>query len=88
MLFYGTNAAALEAGRSLAAHPELGLSLAGYIDDELPAGTPLNGARVLGSTADLARVVSEVRPDRIVVGVAERPAACHFGIAGSAVPRH
>ena len=72
VLFYGTNAAALEAGRSLAAHPELGLSLAGYIDDDRPAGTPLNGARVLGSTAELARVVSEVRPDRIVVGVTDR----------------
>jgi lipopolysaccharide/colanic/teichoic acid biosynthesis glycosyltransferase len=72
VLFFGANAAALEAGRSLAAHPELGLSLAGYIDDDRPAGTPLNGASVLGSTADLARVVSEVRPDRIVVGVSER----------------
>jgi lipopolysaccharide/colanic/teichoic acid biosynthesis glycosyltransferase len=71
VLFYGTNAAALEAGRSLAEHPELGLSLAGYIDDDRPVGTPLNGARVLGSTADLARVVSEVSPDRIVVGVTE-----------------
>jgi lipopolysaccharide/colanic/teichoic acid biosynthesis glycosyltransferase len=72
VLFYGTNAAALEAGGSLAAHPELGLSLAGYIDDERPAGTPLNGARVLGSSAELARVVSEVHPDRIVLGLAER----------------
>lgn len=72
VLFYGASAAALEAGRSLAAHPELGLSLAGYIDDDRPAGTPLDGARVLGSTAQLARVVSEVSPDRIVVGVRER----------------
>src|SRR5580658_3522131 len=72
VLFYGTNPAALETGSSLAAHPELGLSTAGYIDDERPAGTPLNGARVLGSTAELARVVSEVRPDRIVIGVSER----------------
>jgi lipopolysaccharide/colanic/teichoic acid biosynthesis glycosyltransferase len=72
VLFFGANAAALEAGRSLAAHPELGLSLAGYIDDDRPAGTPLNGASVLGATVDLARVVSEVHPDRIVVGVSER----------------
>jgi lipopolysaccharide/colanic/teichoic acid biosynthesis glycosyltransferase len=72
VLFYGTNAAALEAGSSLAAHPELGLTLAGYIDDERPLGTPLNGTRVLGSTAELARVVSEVRPDRIVLGLTER----------------
>ena len=72
VLFYGTNPAALEAGSSLAAHPELGLALAGYIDDDRPAGTPLNGAQVLGSTVDLSRVVSEVHPDRIVVAVAER----------------
>lgn len=72
VLFYGTNAAAMEAGRSLAAHPELGFSVAGYIDDDLPAGTPLNGTLVLGPSADLARVVSEIRPDRIVVGVDER----------------
>jgi len=72
VLFYGTNAAILEAGRSLAAHPELGLSTVGYIDDGLEAGALLDGARVLGSTADLERVVSEVHPDRIVVGVAER----------------
>jgi lipopolysaccharide/colanic/teichoic acid biosynthesis glycosyltransferase len=72
VLFYGTNAAALEVGRSLAAHPELGLALAGFIDDDRPAGTQLAGARILGSTADMARVVSEVRPNRIVVGVTER----------------
>jgi len=78
VLFYGTNAAALEAGSSLASHPELGLSTAGYIDDGLPAGTLLNGAPVLGSTAELARVVSDVRPDRIVVGVAERRSRLPF----------
>jgi lipopolysaccharide/colanic/teichoic acid biosynthesis glycosyltransferase len=72
VLFYGTNAAALEVGRSLAAHPELGLALAGFIDDDRPAGTQLEGAPVLGSTADMARVVSEVHPHRIVVGVTER----------------
>ena len=78
VLFYGANAAALEAGSSLAAHPELGLALAGYIDDDRPTGAPLNGSRVLGSTADLARVVSEVHPDRIVVGVTERRRAMPF----------
>jgi lipopolysaccharide/colanic/teichoic acid biosynthesis glycosyltransferase len=78
VLFYGANAAALEAGSSLAAHPELGLALAGYIDDDQPLGAPLNGSRVLGSTADLARVVSEVHPDRIVVGVTERRRAMPF----------
>jgi lipopolysaccharide/colanic/teichoic acid biosynthesis glycosyltransferase len=72
VLFFGANAAALEAGASLALRPELGLTLAGYIDDSRPAGTPLDGSRVLGSSADLQRVVSEVRPARIVVGMTER----------------
>jgi lipopolysaccharide/colanic/teichoic acid biosynthesis glycosyltransferase len=72
VLFYGTNTAVLETSRSLTAHPEFGLQTAGYIDDEHPAGTPLDGAAVLGATADLERVVSQVHPDRIVVGVAER----------------
>lgn len=72
VVFYGTSAAALETGGSLAAHPELGLLTAGYIADDRPPGTPLNGGTVLGSTAELSRVISEVRPDRIVIGVAER----------------
>jgi lipopolysaccharide/colanic/teichoic acid biosynthesis glycosyltransferase len=72
VLFYGTNAAALEVSRSLAAHPERGLFPIGYIDDERPVGTTLNGVRVLGATADLERLVSELRPGCIVVGVTER----------------
>ncbi|MGA3039323.1 MAG: sugar transferase [Bryobacteraceae bacterium] len=78
VLFYGANAAAVEAVGSLAAHPELGLTPAGYIDDDQPAGTPLNGVQVLGSTAELARVVSEVHPDRIVIGVSERRGGVPF----------
>jgi lipopolysaccharide/colanic/teichoic acid biosynthesis glycosyltransferase len=72
VLFYGTEAALRETSHSLAARPEMGLSTVGYIDDTLEAGTLVNGARVLGAAADLERVVAEVRPDRIVVGVAER----------------
>ena len=43
VLFYGTNPAVMEAARSLAAHPELGLVPAGYIDDDQPAR--LSGVR-------------------------------------------
>jgi len=71
VLFYGTNAAVMETSRSLAAHPELGLSTVGYIDDGREVGTPLLAAKVLGSGADLERVVDEVRPDLVVVGVSE-----------------
>jgi len=72
VLFYGTNPAALEASASLAAHPEMGLSTIGYLDDARSAGTPLEGARVLGATGELKRVVSQARPDRVVVAIAER----------------
>ncbi|HUK18787.1 MAG TPA: sugar transferase [Bryobacteraceae bacterium] len=72
VLFYGASATAVETGRNLAAHPELGLMLAGYVDDTRPAGTLVNGAPVLGPAAELSRLAAEVRPDRIVIGVAER----------------
>ena len=79
VLFYGTSPAALETSGSLAAHPEIGLDTAGYIDDDHPPGTPLNGSHVLGSTEDLGRVISEVRPDRIVVAATERRRGLPFG---------
>jgi lipopolysaccharide/colanic/teichoic acid biosynthesis glycosyltransferase len=78
VLFYGTSEAALEAARSLSAHPELGLTAVGYIDDARPVGALLDGARVLGATADLERVVEEVRADRIVVAVSERRSGLPF----------
>jgi len=60
VLFYGATEAALETGRGLAARPELGLSAAGYLDSKTTTGR------------DLERTVSEVRPDRIAVGLIER----------------
>jgi lipopolysaccharide/colanic/teichoic acid biosynthesis glycosyltransferase len=78
VLFLGTNAAAMEAGRALEAHPELGLSIIGYIDDGTNGGGKSGGFRLLGATADLERVVEEVRPDRIVVGVGDRRGGLPF----------
>ncbi len=78
VIFYGTSPAAREAAHGLASHPELGLSTAGYIDDERAPGAALDGACVLGSGAELARVVSEVRPDRIVVALADRRKSLPF----------
>lgn len=78
VLFYGASTAALEASSSLTVHPEMGLCTVGYIDDARPAGTSLNGAPVLGSTAELEGVVAQVQPDRLVIGVAERRNALPF----------
>jgi lipopolysaccharide/colanic/teichoic acid biosynthesis glycosyltransferase len=66
LLFYGTSAAVLEASRTMAAHPELGLDTVGYIDNAELAGTQLQGAPVMTS-ANLQQAVSQLRPDRIVI---------------------
>jgi len=78
VLFCGAGAAAREASDSLAVHPEFGLATAGFIDDDYPPGTLLNGAQVLGTSAELAQVISAVRPDRIVAGVTGRGAGLPF----------
>ena len=50
---------------------ELGMQVVGFIDDaeEPPA---MGGARWLGRISDLRRIVAETRPDRMVVGLADR----------------
>jgi exopolysaccharide biosynthesis polyprenyl glycosylphosphotransferase len=51
----------------------LGLSNVGYIDD-LEEGTALPGGPLRGPIRDLPRIVEELKPDRIVVGMTERRA--------------
>lgn len=73
ILFLGTNTVVQEIAERIASHPELGMVALGYLDDAHAAGTALNaGAPVLGSYADLVKVVDEQKPDRVVVGLAER----------------
>jgi lipopolysaccharide/colanic/teichoic acid biosynthesis glycosyltransferase len=78
IIFYGTTAAAREAGRSLAAHPEMGFSTVGYIDDERPPGTAFDGIPVLGPGSEIRRIVSEIRPDSIVVALPDSRQALPF----------
>lgn len=73
ILFLGARHALVEEiADYLGRHPELGISNAGYLDDDHPPGTELHGAKVLGPVADLRRVVAETSPHRIVVGLSER----------------
>jgi len=53
-------------------HPELGLELAGYVDDAHQPGDLLRGAKVLGKLPDLKEIVQATNPSRIVVGMSER----------------
>src|SRR6266481_5091680 len=53
-------------------HPELGMRVAGVVDD-CCATTPLRwGTKVVGPLAAVAEIAMRMRPDRIVVGLSER----------------
>ncbi len=56
----------------LAEHPELGLEVAGYVDDAHQPGDRLLGGKVLGMLPDLKEIVQATNPSRIVVGMTER----------------
>jgi sugar transferase (PEP-CTERM system associated) len=72
LLLVGGSPLLLDIARHIEEHPELGLQVAGYVADDGETGTPLPGGKVLGKLADLRGVVQAVRPNRIVVGMAER----------------
>jgi sugar transferase (PEP-CTERM system associated) len=53
-------------------HPELGLAVAGYVDDAHQPGERLRGAKVLGALLDLKEVARATHPNRVIVGMSER----------------
>src|SRR5215510_8721278 len=53
-------------------HPETGLLVTGYIDDQHESGTVLPGGKVLGDMSALRDIVRATQPHRIVVGMFER----------------
>jgi sugar transferase (PEP-CTERM system associated) len=72
LLLVGGSEPLADLARHVTEHPELGLSVLGYVDD-LPAGeSPLPGGRVLGPVSDLRRIVEQTNPNLIVVGMSER----------------
>jgi sugar transferase (PEP-CTERM system associated) len=71
VLFLGASPLVGEICLHWAEHPEKGLTAAGCLDDSA-AGSPVPGLALLGTMAELDAVVARHRPDRIVVGIAER----------------
>ena len=71
VLFLGTSSVSQEIVQYLTEHPETGLTALGYLDNIEPR-TEVGGAKVLGQIPDLEMIVSQFRPDRIVVGMSER----------------
>jgi sugar transferase (PEP-CTERM system associated) len=58
--------------RHLEELPELGLEVAGYVDDVNQPGEDLGGRKVLGSLPALREIVNAIHPNRVVVGMSER----------------
>jgi exopolysaccharide biosynthesis polyprenyl glycosylphosphotransferase len=62
--------------RKILLHPEYGLQLVGFVDDDPRASRPEIGAvPVLGDLADLTRVVEERNVDRVIVAFSREPDA-------------
>jgi sugar transferase (PEP-CTERM system associated) len=73
LLIVGTNAPAITLARELwERRHELGVELVGFVDND-PAriGTPIINPGVIGSVADIPRIVSDRRVDRVVVSLAD-----------------
>ena len=72
LLLVGGSPLLEDIARHLEAHPELGLEVAGYVDDAHQPGEALRGGKVLGTLPDLIEIVQSTHPNRIVVGMSER----------------
>jgi sugar transferase (PEP-CTERM system associated) len=72
ILFVGANPVVAEITEELRGRPNIGLEVAGVLDDARPEGEALNGAQVLGPISSLREVAGALKPDRIVVGLSER----------------
>jgi len=70
VIFLGTSCVIQEIAGYLADHSELGMSNLGFIDDAPDTGV-LPGGKVLGSIDNLVCIARDLKPDLIVVGVAE-----------------
>jgi sugar transferase (PEP-CTERM system associated) len=72
LLMVGGSPLLEDIARHLEEHPELGLEVAGYVDDAHQPGDRLYGGKVLGALPDLKEIVQATQPSRIVVGMTER----------------
>ena len=68
LLFVGSNQVVEEMADHIVAHPELGMTIAGYLTDGMAPGTQLSGGTVLGPVSDVPAIATSLRPTRIVVG--------------------
>ncbi|HWB83965.1 MAG TPA: sugar transferase [Bryobacteraceae bacterium] len=72
LLLVGGSSLLEDIGRHVEEHPEIGLCIAGYVDDSHEPGLLLPGGKVLGRIESLREIVHSASPDRVVVGMLER----------------
>jgi sugar transferase (PEP-CTERM system associated) len=91
LLFVGSNQVVEEMAGYIMGHPELGLSILGYLTDRHALHSPLTGGKVLGALSDIQKIATEMKPTRIIVGMTERrdrmpvPALLELRFAGFAI---
>jgi sugar transferase (PEP-CTERM system associated) len=71
VLFLGISQVSQEIAAHLAARPEIGMRVLGYVDDG-DDGADLPGGSIIGRVEDLTSVARTLKPDMIVVGMTER----------------
>jgi len=74
ILLMGTSPVLAEISKRLTERIELGFRIIGFLDDGVESSADMAGIPRLGALSDLRAVVDAEKPDRIVVGMAERRA--------------
>jgi FlaA1/EpsC-like NDP-sugar epimerase len=69
-LLVGAGKAGLLASRELQAQGNLNLEVKGFVDDDVQKrGSVINGIRVMGSTAEIPRLVEELAIDEVIITI-------------------
>jgi FlaA1/EpsC-like NDP-sugar epimerase len=70
--------------RELLRNPELGNAPIGFVDDDpRKQGMRLQGLRVLGSTADLPRVLDDTEPDEVIIAIPSAPGTLRANVVSA-----
>lgn len=72
VLFVGAGPMIEQVSRHIEEHPEMGMQIVGYVEDGGEVTVLRGPGKVLGPLSALQEITAAVKPDRIVVGFAER----------------
>ena len=74
--------------RELLRNPQLGLAPVGFVDDDpLKRGIRIDGAKVLGPTDQLGRILDEAEPDEITIAIPSAPGTLRARVVRAARQR-